>query len=182
MNRPASTAVAPASAQRTDPPPPPTEPTVNLRRLSPHQLGRLGERLAAAHLQRDRMQILARNWRHRLGELDLIARSADTVVFCEVKTRRSGRYGGPLGAVDGEKLHRIERLARAWLKEHCRTDQPWRVDRLALTVTGVRRLALEHRQGNRHGLRTHQHRLHDRRDRRRGHRRGLGVQILREGH
>ena len=112
MNRPAATILAAPSAQRTDSSEPPTKPTVNLRRLSPHQLGRLGERLAAAHLQRDRMQILARNWRHRLGELDLIARSADTVVFCEVKTRRSGRYGGPLGAVDGEKLHRIERLAR----------------------------------------------------------------------
>jgi putative endonuclease len=155
---------------------------VNLRRLSPHQLGRLGEQIAATHLQRHRMQILARNWRHRLGELDLIARSADTVVFCEVKTRRSRRYGGPLGAVDGEKLQRIERLARAWLQEYCRTDQPWRIDRLALTVTGGRRLELEHHQGNRHGLRAHEHRLHDRLDRRRGDRRGLRVQVLRERH
>jgi putative endonuclease len=127
------------------------------------------------------MQILARNWRHRLGELDLIARTADTIVICEVKTRRSRRFGGPLGAVDGEKLHRVERLAKAWLKQHCRSDQPWRIDRLALTVTGPQRLELEHREGNRRGLRAHQHRLHDRRDRRSGHGRGLGLQVLGEG-
>ncbi|MQM28440.1 YraN family protein [Glycomyces sp. NEAU-7082] len=149
--------------------------------MTPHQLGRLGERLAAAHLQRHRMQILARNWRHRTGELDLVARAADTVVVCEVKTRRSERFGGPLGAVDGEKRRRVERLARAWLREHCRPDQPWRLDRVALTVTGTTHLSLEHREGARRGLRAHEHRLHGRRLRRRGHRRGVGVQVLRQG-
>ncbi|WP_035697044.1 YraN family protein, partial [Glycomyces tenuis] len=68
---------------------------MNISEVSPHELGRLGERFAAAHLRRDRMQVLDRNWRHRQGELDLIARQADVVVFCEVKTRRSRRYGGP---------------------------------------------------------------------------------------
>ncbi|RRS02084.1 YraN family protein [Glycomyces terrestris] len=162
-------------------PAPPRPDGIDLRRLTPHQLGRLGEDLAAAHLKRHRMQILARNWRDRSGELDLVARSGDTVVVCEVKTRRSERFGGPLGAVDGEKVHRLERLARSWLRGHCRPDQPWRLDRLALTVTGTARLELEHRQGARRGLRAHEHRLHGRRRGRRGHRRGLGLQVLVEG-
>ena len=116
---------------------------MNLHRVGPHELGRLGEHFAAEHLRRDRMQVLARNWRHRRGEIDLIARQAGVVVFCEVKTRRSQRYGA-LDAVDGEKLRRIAWLARTWLHEHCRSDQPWRIDRMALTVADARRIELEH--------------------------------------
>ncbi|MCH7230461.1 YraN family protein [Glycomyces sp. L485] len=138
---------------------------MSIEEAGPHELGRLGERFAAAHLRRDRMQLLERNWKHRLGEIDLIARQRDVVVFCEVKTRRSERYGGPLAAVDGEKLRRVDRLARAWLKEHCRSSQPWRVDRMGLTVADGSRIVLEHRWGIRHGLQPDQHGLHDRDDR-----------------
>lgn len=120
---------------------------MSIREVSPSRLGRLGERYAALHLRRDRMQVLERNWRHRLGEIDLVARQGDTVVFCEVKTRRSTRYGGPLESVDAAKLDRVERLARAWLRERCRHDQPWRVDRIALTVVDARRIKLEHHWG-----------------------------------
>ena len=117
---------------------------MSIRQVDPNRLGRLGEEYAARHLRRDRMQILARNWRHRLGEVDLIARRGDTVVFCEVKTRRSTRFGAPSEAVDAEKLERLERLARTWLHGNCRRDQPWRIDLIAMTVIDAHRIKLEH--------------------------------------
>ena len=70
-----------------------------------HQLGRLGERLAAEHLERLGYRILARNHRTRYGELDLVAADEQTLVFCEVKTRRLGS-GTPWDA-----------LGSAWLQE-----------------------------------------------------------------
>ena len=56
-----------------------------------HSLGRLGERLAAEHFERLGYTVLARNYRTRFGELDLVAADDYTLVFCEVKTRRAGR-------------------------------------------------------------------------------------------
>ena len=55
-----------------------------------HSLGRLGERLAAEHLERLGYRIVARNYRTRFGELDLVVTDEEVLVFCEVKTRRSG--------------------------------------------------------------------------------------------
>jgi putative endonuclease len=59
--------------------------------------------------------LLARNWRVREGELDVIARSGTTIVFCEVKTRRSDAFGIPAEAVTPAKQARIRRLAVRWL-------------------------------------------------------------------
>ena len=59
--------------------------------------------------------VLARNWRVRDGELDLVARHGPTIVFCEVKTRRSDAYGLPAEAVTPVKQARIRRLAVQWL-------------------------------------------------------------------
>jgi putative endonuclease len=60
--------------------------------------------------------IVARNWRCRAGEIDLVARSAQgVVVICEVKTRSSTAYGSPFDAVTVAKRRRLRRLAAAWL-------------------------------------------------------------------
>ncbi len=59
-----------------------------------------------------------RNWRTPAGELDLVARRDETVVFCEVKARRSERFGGPAEAVTPRKRATIRRLAAAWLAAH----------------------------------------------------------------
>ncbi len=84
-------------------------------------LGAYGERLAAAHLIADGMVLLDHNWRCRHGELDLIARDPlprpGTLVFCEVKTRRSARFGPPAQAVVGVKAARIRRLAVQWMND-----------------------------------------------------------------
>lgn len=60
---------------------------------------------------------MARNWRSRDGELDLIARHGRSLVFCEVKTRTSTAFGVPAEAVNHEKRARIRRLAARWLSE-----------------------------------------------------------------
>jgi putative endonuclease len=78
-------------------------------------LGARGEDVAAAWYEARGYQIVARNWRCREGELDLIARSGRTYVFCEVKTRTSDAFGAPVEAVTRDKQMRIRRLAARWL-------------------------------------------------------------------
>lgn len=82
-------------------------------------LGQWGERLAAEHLVSLGMEVLARNWRCDLGELDLVARDVDgTVVFVEVKTRSGTGFGVPAEAVGAVKARRLRTLACRWLLEH----------------------------------------------------------------
>ncbi|MFF3291144.1 YraN family protein [Streptomyces sp. NPDC003023] len=82
-------------------------------------LGRYGEDLAARLLTRSGMCLLARNWRcGRAGEIDIVAREGDTVVVCEVKTRRAGAYEHPMAAVTPAKAQRLRRLAACWLERH----------------------------------------------------------------
>jgi putative endonuclease len=78
-------------------------------------VGAYGERLAVRHLVAAGLVLLDRNWRSRHGEIDIIARDGDVVVFCEVKTRRGAGYGPPAEAVDGRKVSRLRRLAAEWL-------------------------------------------------------------------
>jgi putative endonuclease len=78
-------------------------------------VGAYGERLAARHLADAGMVILERNWRCRFGEIDIVAMDGDVIVFCEVKTRRGGRFGAPVDAVVASKARRLRRLAAEWL-------------------------------------------------------------------
>jgi len=61
-------------------------------------------------------QVLARNWRCPTGEIDLVARTGRTLVFCEVKTRSSTAFGAPVEAVTPSKQARLRRLAGCWLE------------------------------------------------------------------
>lgn len=78
-------------------------------------VGAYGERLAVRHLVDAGMVVLDRNWRCRYGEIDIIARDGDVLVFCEVKTRRGEGFGQPVDAVVGAKARRLRRLAASWL-------------------------------------------------------------------
>ncbi len=80
-------------------------------------LGAAGEDVAAAWYEGRGYEILERNWRRREGEIDLITRQGRTVVFCEVKTRTSDRFGTGAEAVRTAKQRRIRRLASRWLSE-----------------------------------------------------------------
>jgi putative endonuclease len=74
-----------------------------------------GEALAARWYEHKGYQVLARNWRCREGEIDLVVRSDNCVVFCEVKTRSTGAFGEGLESVTASKQQRIRRLAAKWL-------------------------------------------------------------------
>ncbi len=99
-------------------------------------LGAYGERLAADHLERQGLTILDRNWRCRFGEIDLVARDGATVVVCEVKTRTTDRFGGPLAAITPQKATRLRRLAAAWLEAHD-LERTVRVDGVRIDVVSV---------------------------------------------
>ena len=81
-------------------------------------VGAYGERVAVAHLVAEGMELIERNWRCARGEIDAVLRDgADVVVFCEVKTRRSTRFGEPIEAIVGAKSRRLRKLAAMWLAD-----------------------------------------------------------------
>ena len=79
-------------------------------------VGAYGERQAVRHLMNAGMVVLERNWRCAEGEIDVIARDGDAVVFCEVKTRTGPAFGTPAEAVVAAKVRRLRRLAARWLE------------------------------------------------------------------
>ncbi len=81
-------------------------------------LGARGETLAVRWYEANGFTVLDRNWRCRSGELDVVVRRGDTIVFVEVKTRSSDAYGSPASAVTPAKQRRIRALAVAWLRAH----------------------------------------------------------------
>jgi len=80
------------------------------------EYGDAGEELAAAWYLERGYVVLDRNWRCREGELDLVLRRDRAVVFCEVKSRRTTRFGTPAEAITREKKQRIRFLAARWLE------------------------------------------------------------------
>ena len=88
------------------------------------QLGRWGEELVARAMQAKGWRILARNWRCRQGEIDLIAADGRYLVFLEVKQRRTGRYGPPGEAVTAAKRDKLRAAAQQYLLEHPTRLQP----------------------------------------------------------
>ena len=96
-------------------------------------LGQTGESLAAAWYEGEGYDVLARNWRCRDGELDLVVGLRRLVVFCEVKSRTSERFGFPAEAVTRDKQMRIRRLAARWLDD----EAPWRPRAIRFDVASV---------------------------------------------
>lgn len=102
------------------------------RYFPPARLGQRGERAAARYLKRKGYKIVARGDRLRPGELDIVAVDGRTVVFVEVKTRSSDRWGSPAEAVDLQKQRRLTRLAVTYLKRHGLLEYPARFDVVAI--------------------------------------------------
>ncbi len=84
--------------------------------------GRLGEDLAAQALQQRGYEIIARNWRCRYGEVDIIAKLDAKLCFVEVKARRGTALGAPQEAVDARKRGQIAKAAACYLAENCASE------------------------------------------------------------
>ena len=81
-------------------------------------LGARGEQAALDLYRRRGFTLVARNWRCSVGEIDIVVRRRDLLVFCEVKTRSSARHGGGFDAVDARKRRKLRALAEVFLLTH----------------------------------------------------------------
>jgi putative endonuclease len=110
-------------------------------------VGAYGERVAARHLQHEGLVVLDRNWRCPDGELDLVLRDGDDVVFCEVKTRRGEGFGSPAEAVTPDKVRRLRRLAGLWLAQTNLRPHALRFDVIEVFAQNVDDPRVEHIRG-----------------------------------
>jgi len=96
------------------------------------KFGENSETLAAWFLRQNGYKIIEQNYRNRMGEIDIIAQDRKTIVFVEVKSRRSVRYGSPKFAVTPKKQRTISRVALYYLKTTNQTDAKARFDVVAI--------------------------------------------------
>lgn len=101
------------------------------RPKGPHR-GDAGEDLACEHLRRHGLKILARNYRCRTGEIDVVAEDRGTVVFVEVKERHGESHGSAVEAVTASKRLRVIRAARVYAAMHGLSETPLRFDVVAI--------------------------------------------------
>ena len=115
---------------------------------SKQQLGVRGEDLACAELEQQGMQVLERNWRCHLGEIDIVAAEAGatglTLVFCEVKCRSGLRFGHPLEAITYAKMRTLRQLAALWMREHQYAATRIRLDAICVVLLPGQEPALTH--------------------------------------
>jgi putative endonuclease len=97
-------------------------------------LGKKGEDLAVAQLRALKYKIIERNFKCALGEIDIIAREKDTLVFVEVKTRRTRDFGGPAAAVNARKQRQLSRVALTYLNMKKLAQMPARFDVVAVEL------------------------------------------------
>ena len=105
-----------------------------MARLDRHSLGRLGEDVACRELVRRGYAVLARRFRTRFGEIDIIARDGGTLVFVEVKARSSSEYGSPAEAVTPRKQRKIVLMASDYLARSGHAPPPCRFDVVSVTI------------------------------------------------
>src|SRR5688572_14129154 len=115
------------TASSTAASPPRNSATASSRCALMNRRGEPAEELAAAFLEREGLRILERNYRCKLGEIDLVAKSGATTIFVEVRARASEAFGGAAASITAAKRARIIRAARHYLTRHksepaCRFD------------------------------------------------------------
>lgn len=107
------------------------------------ELGAHGERAVLEWYLSRGYVLIARNWRCKIGEIDLIVTRSRCVVFCEVKTRTSSRYGSPFEAITPAKQRRLRHLAGQWLRTH----YDYHPRAIRIDVAGVTGSTIEVRHG-----------------------------------
>jgi putative endonuclease len=106
--------------------------------------GQQGERLAAQYLQQRGCALLAANWRCPHGEIDLIMQQGETLVFVEVKTRRSATTAPAFTAITPRKRQRLIAAAQAYLAAYHDDQIAWRVDAVAVAIPPRGQPIIEH--------------------------------------
>jgi putative endonuclease len=99
-------------------------------------LGKTGEELAADYLEKNGYRILARNYKTRLGEIDIVALDKDTICFVEVKARLSDEFGLPQEAVSFFKQRQISKAALIFIKKNNLLDKKARFDVVSIRYAG----------------------------------------------
>ncbi|HEX4775161.1 MAG TPA: YraN family protein [Acidimicrobiia bacterium] len=118
------------------------------RRPDPRRtLGARGEALVADWYVEHGYTVLDRNWRCRDGELDLVLERDSVIVFCEVKTRSSDRFGAPVEAITRVKQRRLRVLAAKWLDERRPSRRDLRFDVASVMRTRDGRITLDVLEG-----------------------------------
>lgn len=107
-------------------------------------LGKQGEDLASQHLKKMGFTILARNYRQKSGEIDIIARDRNCLVFVEVKTRKSLRFGQPFEAVTPKKQAQLSKVALDYLSRNKLLDQSARFDVISILLPDNGKITIEH--------------------------------------
>ena len=97
-------------------------------------MGHAGEAAAIRHLEQQGYRILARDWRNRLGQIDVVAEDGMTLVLVEVKARRGSVFGTPQEAVDARKQRKLRMLLEVYRTQTRRREQPCRIDVVALLL------------------------------------------------
>ncbi|NCS99970.1 YraN family protein [Candidatus Parcubacteria bacterium] len=115
---------------------------MDLRRI----FGNKAEDLTAKYLQNKGLKIIAKQYRSRFGEIDLIALDGSEVVFVEVKARKTSDFGFPEESVTASKIEKIIAVGDKFLKEKNWLLKPWRIDVVAITF-GKTELEFNHIEG-----------------------------------
>jgi putative endonuclease len=98
------------------------------------QTGQQGETIAVAYLADKGCEILQRNWSCPTGELDIVVKDGETLVFVEVRTRRGERFGTAEESVTPRKQARLIELAQTYLQEVASSHPSWRIDVVAVQL------------------------------------------------
>ncbi len=106
--------------------------------LKRKELGNKGEEIAANFLKKQGYQIIERNYQARMGEMDIVAGEGKSIVFVEVKTRRSADFGLPEEALSYDKRRRLTKLALGYLAYHKIKDKNCRFDVVSILIDGDR--------------------------------------------
>ncbi len=113
--------------------------------MNRQQVGARGEALARRYIRQRGLKVIERNWRTRSGEIDLVCRDRDTLVFVEVKSRTGETFGQPYEAVGPAKRQRLRRLAEEYIASRGLAECPVRFD--VLSVRLDREPRVEHIEG-----------------------------------
>ncbi len=98
------------------------------------RLGARGEDVAVSYLKKNGYKIVERNFRCVLGEIDIVAYDGKTLVFVEVRTRKSRQFGSPISSVSYRKQKKLISLANFYIKKHRLFDKPARFDVVGITL------------------------------------------------